>query len=178
MPARAYVELADMKAWLAEAGVERDSEIQRAIEVASQMVERWCGRDFASDTVTEQLIGNGAFYIFPARTPITAVSSVTIDGQAIPFRFDIMGIKRTDGGRFGIHDTVVVTYTGGYDVIPDDVVHATKITAQAVLGAPATDPNLAYENAAGFGAFSYAPQGPGALPRAAMTLLEGVRRRH
>ena len=177
MPAAPYVTLAEMKAWLGEGGTENDAAIEDAIAKASRAVESHCGRDFAPAQRTEQVFGSGSQYLFMKHTPITAVASCTIRGQAIPIDFNILAVRRADGGMFGIHDNPVVTYTAGEATIPADVVLATKLTAQAIYGAPAMDQNLAGESTVGFGSSSYMPEGPGAVPRAAKDLLEKVMRR-
>jgi hypothetical protein len=177
MPAAPYVTLAEMKAWLGESGTTNDAAIQSAIDAASSAIERHCGRDFAPGQTTEEIWGTGAFYVFPRRTPITAVASCVISGVTIPVAFNSISVKRQDGLFFGIHDTVTLTYTAGASPIDADVVLATKLTAQAIYGAPAMDQNLGGESTVGFGSSSYAPQGPGGIPRAALGYLEKVVRR-
>jgi hypothetical protein len=178
MPAFPYVTVAEMRAWLGETDTSRDAALRAAIDAASAMIERWCGRDFATAQRTEQVMGTGTAYLFPTVTPITAVASCTVDGRAIPVRFDIAAVRRTDSARFEMHEPATLTYTAGYDEIPADVILATKLTAQAAYGAGAYDPNLAGESTVGFGSQMYSQAGPGSMPRAAMALLEPLRRRY
>lgn len=178
MPAAAYVTLAAAKAWLGESGTENDAAIEDAIAKASQAVESYCSRDFASGQRTEQVFGSGSQFLFMKHTPITAVASCIVRGQAISVDFNIMAVRRTDGGTFGVHDAPVVTYTAGLAQIPEDVKLATLLTVQAIRGAPALDPNLAGESTVGFGSASYMPEGPGTVPRAARDLLEKTLRRY
>lgn len=178
MPASPYVTVADMRAWLGETDTSRDAALRGAIDAASAMVERWCGRDFAAAQRTEQVMGTGTAYLFPAVTPITAVASCTVDGRNVPVRFDATAVRRTDNWRFEMHEPATLTYTAGYADLPDDIVLATKLTAQAVYGAAALDPNLAGESTVGFGSVMYSPTGPGSIPRAAMALLEQHRKRY
>jgi hypothetical protein len=178
MPIAPYVSAAEAKAWLGipTADASQDQAVDAAIAAASAMIQKHLGFDIGPGQSTEQVFGLGASYLYPRRTPIGAVASVTRDGEAVPFTFDTFAIRRTDGRLFERHAAYVVTYSVTEE-LPKDVVLAAKMTVQAVFGAPAMDPNLLGESNAGFGSSSYQPGGPGSLPRSAASLLEEYRRR-
>jgi hypothetical protein len=177
MPAAPYVALTDMKGWLDEKTADNDAKIRSAILVASSMIEAYCERDLISAAKAETLFGNGSKMLFPRRTPITAVVSCVVAGQAVPVTFHPEAITRTDGYSFDAHQPATVTFTAGYSPLPEDVIHAAKMTAQAVYVSPAYNQNFQSENMGGVFSGSYHQFGPGNIPPAARLLLERYRSR-
>lgn len=76
--------LADVKSYLGITSTTQDALITTLIGNASAFIERFCGRIFEQATYTETRNGNNASAIFCRQTPIISVTSVTIDGIAVP----------------------------------------------------------------------------------------------
>ncbi len=77
--------LANLEAWLGLApGNADEAMLGRLITAASAYIQTWCDRQFAQQTYSEVRDGTGAIRMAFAQTPVTAVASVTIGGQAIP----------------------------------------------------------------------------------------------
>ena len=172
-----YVSLNDMKAWLGEKTTDNDAQISSAILVASSLIAGFCEYELLAATKTETIFGNGSKSLFPRRLPITAVASCMENGVAVPVSFHPEAITRTDGYVFQAHAPVQVAFTAGYDPLPDDVVHAAMLTAQAVYNSPAFDQNFQSENVAGVFSGAYHQFGPGNVPPAARLMLERYRSR-
>ncbi len=178
MPVAPYVTVSEMKNWLGETTSDNDEKLRSAALIASSLVESFCERDLASATKTETLYGNGSGWLFPRRTPITAVSSCVVDGAAVAVTLEPERIKRADNGIFEYQKAVTVTYTAGYAKLPEDVVHAVKLTAQAIYNSPAYDHNFQSENLSGVFSGSYHQFGPSNIPPAARFMLEAHRARY
>jgi hypothetical protein len=170
-----YITLAELKDWLDETGSDYDGQLLSAISAAEAMIDRFLGYSFGPKTLTEMVPGSGGPTIFPKLTPVTAVSSCTVDGQAVAVTFNTIGVRRTDGGVFPLSSAIMLTYTGGLPV-PDDVKTAMKMTAQAIFSSGDLDANMMGEAIAGAVQGSYQPGGPGSLPIAARTILQPIRR--
>src|SRR5690606_39226109 len=97
----------------------RDELLIRTIEAASDAVCRYCRREFARQTVTEQLVGHGTPSLILRLTPIVTVDSIELYGEPVPL--EDVAINATAGLitlRYGVWPeaaapNVVVTYTGG-----------------------------------------------------------------
>lgn len=77
--------LANVEQWLGLAAGNQDEPLlTRLVTAASQYIQAWCDRQFASQAYTETRDGTGSLRLAFAQTPVSAVASVTIDGQAIP----------------------------------------------------------------------------------------------
>lgn len=128
--------LAAVEAWLGLAPGNADEALLASlITAASGFVQTWCDRQFASQSYTESWDGKGARRMPFPHSPVSAVASVTIDGQAIPASTDngvaspgfffapkmlmLSGYRFTQG--FG---NVQVAYTAGFATIPADVAQA------------------------------------------------------
>mgnify|MGYP001581667557 CR=1 FL=1 len=113
-----------------------DNMIIRLINAASDAIENYCNRTFASATYTnEEYDGTGANYLVLRQYPITSISSLdfltsgydspsweTIDSDLYSFNAD---------GRLYYKATFTrgfqnwrVTYVAGYSATPDDVAEA------------------------------------------------------
>src|SRR5579875_3868416 len=60
-----------------------DALLSRLITAASQFIESWLNRTIASAAYTDTRNGTGGTRLFLRNRPVTAVSSLTIDGVAI-----------------------------------------------------------------------------------------------
>jgi hypothetical protein len=125
--------LTDVSSVKADLGITDSSEdayLVRRVSEASALAARYCGRVFKSEVVTDRFYLDDLMpSLVLARFPVTAISSVTENGDAVAsteYRCDtetgILYRLDTDGNRVQWEaDTVVVAYTGGYTTIPADL---------------------------------------------------------
>jgi Phage gp6-like head-tail connector protein len=129
--------LADVKAWLqtgqAAFPPTDDALLTRLVSAASQYIQTWLGRQIASAGYLEVRDGAGGHRLQFACFPVTAVLSLSIDGQAVPaatqfnaagFRFSstqlsVRGYSFNRGAQ-----NVVTAYTAGYSTTPLEVAQA------------------------------------------------------
>lgn len=125
--------IGDVKAWLSINSSNDDELLTRLISAASQFIQAWLNRTLASQAYTETRNGLGMDRMAFANYPVTAVSSLTIDGREVSaasgphgsgYLFDTTMLYLR-GHRFwnGVQN-VAVTYTAGYAVIPPDIAQA------------------------------------------------------
>lgn len=93
----------------------------------SALVRAYTGQHLTAvtdDAVT--LDGEGSAVLLLPEVPVTAVSSVTVDGETLDadgYTWSVNGVLRRIGGVWAAkHRSVAVTYSHGYDTVPDDVV--------------------------------------------------------
>lgn len=102
-----------------------DAVLARLITAASAWIRDYLNRDILEASYTEVLDGSGGPRLFVGQYPVTAVSALAVDGQAVsPSGVVFKGamLTRTDGGRFGRGlSNVVVTYTAGYAAVPSSI---------------------------------------------------------
>lgn len=121
-----------------------DGRAQLAIDDVSSRVERYCGRKFESATLTEKLQGKGSLYLLPSRWPVTAITSATIDGDAVTLadlsivdyegdqaraiyygngwpRPMVVATDLTSDLLRSEERNITLAYTGGHTVIPAEV---------------------------------------------------------
>lgn len=126
-------QLADVKTYLGLTTTATDPVLQSLITGASAWIESFCSRVFAQATYTEIRNGNGGNRLFLANAPVSAVSSVTVDGQAIPAASDAQSTGYVyDGGTVYLRgyvfcrgvQNVTASYTAGFATVPADVAQA------------------------------------------------------
>lgn len=109
---------------------EPDASITARLESASAIIESYCNRIFASETVTGEIHDGGSKSIFLRRPPITSVTTVVENGVTLAAAdYAIYAqegrLLRLSGGWpyqwYWKPRGVVVTYVGGYVTIPFDV---------------------------------------------------------
>jgi hypothetical protein len=139
MPALAT--LTALKGYLGVSGNNADAELQRLLDAASATVEQHVGRQLSAGARTERRHGNGRDMMLLRDSPIRSVSSLTIDGLAIPdadanggtgylFTDSTLWLVGYAFNRGTLN--VRVTYDAGYTAIPADVQHAViEAAAQA-----------------------------------------------
>jgi uncharacterized phiE125 gp8 family phage protein len=133
--------LATLKSYI-NVGSQDDVLLQRLLTSASIAIESYCNRDFVSLSYTSTFDGNNARYMVLPDYPVTAVSSVTINGVSIPAGSITNAGYYFDGQKimlFGYIFTrglgnVVISFTGGYAVIPYDLEQACIGLVQYWLG--------------------------------------------
>lgn len=123
-------------------GSEMDSLVSVMIQRASAAVENFCQRTLLATTHTEIHNGHGGASMLLREWPVKAVSSVSVDGQAIPAAASFDGAGWRLAGRevvlagYRFHagrGNVVIEYEAGYDTVPDDIEHAVIETVQLAL---------------------------------------------
>lgn len=189
------VTLAQAKTWLGidDSDDSMDETLSRAISAASLAVANYCGTDFTSAARNEVRDGDGRSILYTKFWPITAISSVQIDGITIPASSGISQVGRAfDETRIVLRGyvftpgmmNVVLAYTAGYATIPAQVIQAALYATSAIYNAQSVDPNVTSESVPGVYSASYAQgmasgaAGPaaGTLPMNARSLLEPFRR--
>jgi hypothetical protein len=154
LDANALVDLATAKGFLNVPGSSEDPRIERAINAASDLCERWTGRVLRQRTLTNlRLPGPSSSILLLKGIPIdvTQAVTVTVDGTAQtvwrteadgdPSLKDVLvgalvpesalfapdHLYRAEGwssGTWGNPFNVLLTYTGGLKPIPDDLQRA------------------------------------------------------
>lgn len=113
-------------------GSNDDKLLQRLLSAASVAIENWLSRDVKSQAYTEFFDGTGGRVLVMPQNPVTAVASVTINGNAIPagnvttagYYFTDTAIILTGYSFTRGNANVVVVYTAGYATIPYDLEQA------------------------------------------------------
>lgn len=125
--------LPNVKAWLNLTTSDSDELLTRLIVAASTFIESWCNRSFGVQEYTEHRNGTGSDMLMFGAWPVTAVTSVTVNGRAIHAAadFDTPGYRFYDlsvvlqGYQFVRgRRNVTLTYTAGYAAIPPDLEQA------------------------------------------------------
>ena len=116
------------------------------VSVASAAVEAYCDRTFTAATYTDRIDGTNQPSVWLKVTPITSVTSVTLDGAAITasdYSLDTVTGQLWRGSwgsgepsqracwPSGVGNLVVV-YVAGYATIPDLVKRATILTVKRI----------------------------------------------
>lgn len=127
--------LANVKGWLGVTATTDDALLTRLISAASDYVQTWLNRTIAVQPYTETRDGTGGYVLPLSNYPVSAVSSLTIDGVSIPAAANAQGsgylftqtkLVLVGGYRFwrGLQN-VVVSYTAGYATTPNEIEQAT-----------------------------------------------------
>jgi len=130
--------LATLKTYI-NTGSSNDVLLQQLLTSASVAIESYCSRDFISKAYVQTFDGTGGKALVLPNFPIAAVASVTIDGLAIPAASNFTSpgyyfnenMIMLNGYVFTKNwGNVVISYTAGYTVIPDDLIQACCGTVQ------------------------------------------------
>jgi hypothetical protein len=127
--------LANVKGWFSPplTSTVDDVLLTRLVTAASQFIQTWLGRQISLQTYTEQRDGTGGRLLAFANVPVTAVTSLVIDGVPIPqapdtqspgFVFSasmlyLQGYRLTRGFQ-----NVAVVYTAGFASTPSEIEQA------------------------------------------------------
>jgi len=129
--------LAELKAWLPNQGSNDDTALQNLITNGSLQILQYIDRPHilagVIGSLNENYDGNGSDRLLPRTFPIITVTSVSVDGVAIPqsttpqimgFLFDTRRVLLR-GFRFcrGVQN-VAISYTAGYASVPLDLKQA------------------------------------------------------
>jgi len=125
--------LAAVKSWLGLTASTDDALLSRLITATSAYIEQWTNRHFLSQSFNEVRDGTGSAVLVFADYPVTAVTAVVVNGQAIPLSpgYGQFGYSFTDTvlrltGRWfdrGLGN-VQLTYTAGYASVPPEIEQA------------------------------------------------------
>lgn len=125
--------VANAKAWMGVKTADDDALIARLISAVSGYIETWTNRRFAQAAYVEGRDGNGGTLLAFADYPVSAVASVTVDGQAIPsaaavgdvgYRFDETRLWLTGYAFTRGRANVRLAYTAGYASVPPEIEQA------------------------------------------------------
>lgn len=184
---RDFITVATLKSWIPVTGTGDDGVLQTLITNMSAWLEQWLSRSIFISPQTEVRDGTGTTTMMVSDWPITAVTSVTIDGNVIPvstgpgvngyyFTETLIGLR---GYRFtNDQANVTLTYSAGYaqlthpEQVPAELAQAClEICALRYKERPFIGINsksLAGESV------SYSQQ---AMPKSTLELLENYKRR-
>lgn len=120
-----FTTLDDVKKYLNVTIPADDALLTQLISAASAWIRSYLNRDITQGTYTEVLDGTGSTRQMVGQYPVTAVTSLTVDGNAVdPSGVAMRGtlLIRTDGEVFpeGFAN-VAVNYTAGYASVPGDI---------------------------------------------------------
>lgn len=128
------VTLADLKTLLGITGVAEDAYLTLMCGIASDIVEKFCGRVFTKTTYPDEIYeGTGNHRLVLRQSPIVSITSIkyrtgtpgtpqwqTID-DAFYYTNGDTGIVYMDNHFFGQGNSYAVTYEAGYTTIPSDL---------------------------------------------------------
>src|SRR5487761_293652 len=119
------------------AGNSDEARLSALITACSAAFASYCGRQFASAAYSEMRNGTGGMSLWLRQSPVTAVASVTINGNVIPSGggwnggVQVPGVSVDEnfiylfGHRFSKgRQNVAIAYTAGYAAIPADLAQA------------------------------------------------------
>lgn len=125
--------LANVKAWLNLTSTDADALLERLITATSGVIEQYVNRTLLTHDVVEELDGTGGTKLAFREYPVTAVTSVTVDGTVIPAAAGPLDLGYVVG-RYSIklrgytfnegYSNVSIEYTAGYAEVPPDVEQA------------------------------------------------------
>lgn len=128
--------LAKVKTWLgiASANTTDDALLTEMVSAYSEYIQTWLGRSILAASYTESRDGSGQTLMPFANYPVTAVSSVSVNGVTIPVAASVTGpgyrftstMLILNGYTFAPgYGNVQITYTAGYAAVPPELDRAT-----------------------------------------------------
>lgn len=113
--------------------VSDDENLQGLITSVSAFFVEYCDRPFKQDTYTQELDGNGKNILMLKNYPITAVSSLKVNGQIVEshnsgsfvgYAFNNYAIRLANTYFPKGFKNIEISYTAGYATVPFDVEQA------------------------------------------------------
>ncbi|WP_271024974.1 hypothetical protein [Rhizobium sp. RCAM05973] len=125
------VTIAQAYAWLGVPSGTDDTNMQFAVTAFSTLIATWCSRNFVQASYSEVYDGHGGPRLMVRNWPITAVSSLAINGQAVSlangplgsgYLFSDRSVVMNDCNQFwrGFQN-IAISYTAGFNPIPMDL---------------------------------------------------------
>ena len=126
--------LANVKPWLNIASGTDDTLLSRLISASSDFIQTWLNRQIAQAAYTETRDGTGGTKLMFANYPVTAVSSVVIDGVTIPpstspsmpgyvFSQTVLSLRGSYVFTYDVQN-VQIAYTAGFVTTPTEIEQA------------------------------------------------------
>lgn len=125
--------LENLKGWLGITTTDDDTLLTRLIGSASEFIQTWLNRSFASQAYNEARDGTGTNRLVFGDYPVTAVSSVVVNGLAIPlsagfgqpgYNFDSIRLMLTGYVFSRGTGNVLISYTAGFPETPKEIEQA------------------------------------------------------
>jgi uncharacterized phiE125 gp8 family phage protein len=125
--------LSAVKAWLKLTATTDDALLSGLVSSVSAWIQDYLNRTIASTSYSETYHGTGSDRIMLANYPVTAVASVTVNGQTVQpstgygvvgYAFDAGSIAYIGGCFPEGFANVSVSYTAGYAAVPADLAQA------------------------------------------------------
>lgn len=117
----------ELAAYLGREIDEEDPSAILALNIASDLIRNFCGHSITQVEDDEIILdGTGTQLLLLPATPVTEVASVEVDGEELEeddYAWSRRGwIVRTDGYYWPTDpSSIAVTYTHGYETVPDSV---------------------------------------------------------
>lgn len=135
VPTVDLITAADAQAAMSAAGVSYSGDVQQLVTEVSAQIQQYLSRAIPSQSFSVTLDGIGGKRILLPNTPITAVSSLSVDGVAIPPAANATGsgfvfsqttvmLRGYDFCR-GVQN-IALAYTAGFTTVPQDLQRACK----------------------------------------------------
>ncbi|MEN6630534.1 MAG: head-tail connector protein [Sulfuricella sp.] len=133
MSASDLTTLANARQWLGLTSTNDDALLSRLITAASNYIQSWLNRSFASREYSETRDGAGGAKLPFTNYPVTAVASVTIDGQSIPlasgsqapgYMFSATMLYLNGYSFARGRQNVNIAYTAGFAATPPEIEQA------------------------------------------------------
>jgi uncharacterized phiE125 gp8 family phage protein len=125
--------VADVQAYLNLSSGQDNALIQTLITNASAFIDNYCNRTLLSNSYTETRNGQGGTEMPFRQYPVSAVASLTIDGQAVlpspgayqrGYLFDDEMLYLIGYCFRRAPQNVVIVYTAGFTTVPNDIAQA------------------------------------------------------
>lgn len=163
---RTLLTLSEAKAALSISGNDEDATISTLVARVSDQIARACGVPMAgispptlrSESVTETLfVGERRTTFYLARRFVSEVSEIEECGSALEdgdysLNASVGGLTRLHSGRtiwWPTSSAVIVNYTAGFEVVPDDLKLAAAMALQDAWAVAAADPLVKRERVEG-----------------------------
>lgn len=122
----AYTTLVDIKDWLEVEGTTSDSLLASLINVATEKIDNYCGRDFSFHTgVSEVLLSEWRDSFVLKYYPVTSITSVNVGDYQEYSNLEV-GIIRFTPFLYPFYGQLEITYNAGYTQTPYTVVQVCK----------------------------------------------------
>ncbi len=98
---------------------------QLLLDVATGKIDDELGQSLVLGPTVDDLDGAGSDVLVLSRWPVTAVTSVTVDGELLDpadYEWETAGLLRRKRGCWALCDEVTASFTAGYNPVPNSVV--------------------------------------------------------